>query len=72
MSTCCWRNRAESCGVQVTHDRLMEIAEENKLCIITIEDLIAYRRVTEKLVSQQAVANLPSKYGMFKVVAYKV
>jgi 3,4-dihydroxy 2-butanone 4-phosphate synthase/GTP cyclohydrolase II len=59
-------------GNRATRDRLMEIAEENKLCIITIEDLIAYRRVTEKLVSQQAVANLPTKYGMFKVVAYKV
>ncbi len=59
-------------GNRATRDRLMDIAAENNLCIITIEDLIAYRRVSEKLVSQQAVAKLPTKYGLFKVIAYKV
>lgn len=59
-------------GNRATRDRLMEIAEEKGLCIITIEDMIAHRRVSEKLVSQEAVANLPTKYGEFKVIAYKV
>lgn len=59
-------------GDRATRDRLMEIAEYHNLCIITIEDLIAYRRVSEKLVSQQAVAKLPTKYGEFKVIAYQV
>jgi len=59
-------------GNRATRDHLMEIAAENNLCIITIEDLIAYRRVSEKLVSQMAVAKLPTKYGEFKVIAYKV
>ncbi|MFT7630119.1 MAG: 3,4-dihydroxy 2-butanone 4-phosphate synthase/GTP cyclohydrolase II [Mariniblastus sp.] len=59
-------------GDRATRDRLMEIAEENGLCIITIEDLIAHRRVSEKLVSQQAVAKLPTRYGEFRVIAYKV
>jgi len=50
----------------------MEIAEANELCIITIEDLIAYRRVSEKLVSQQATAKLPTRFGDFNIIAYRV
>jgi 3,4-dihydroxy 2-butanone 4-phosphate synthase/GTP cyclohydrolase II len=59
-------------GNRATRDRLLEIAAEKNLCIITIEDLIAHRRVSEKLVSQEATAKLPTKYGEFRVVAYKV
>lgn len=59
-------------GNRATRDRLMEIAQKHKICIITIEDLIAHRRVSEKLVSQEAVAKLPTKYGEFRVIAYKV
>lgn len=59
-------------GDRATRDRLMEIAEQHNLCIITIEDLIAYRRVSEKLVTQQAAAKLPTKYGEFDVIAYDV
>jgi 3,4-dihydroxy 2-butanone 4-phosphate synthase/GTP cyclohydrolase II len=59
-------------GNRATRDRLMKIAQKHKICIITIEDLIAHRRVSEKLVSQEAVANLPTKYGEFRVIAYKV
>jgi 3,4-dihydroxy 2-butanone 4-phosphate synthase/GTP cyclohydrolase II len=59
-------------GNRATRDRLMEIAEENGLCIITIEDLIAYRRVNEKLVTREATAKLPTQYGDFRVIAYKV
>lgn len=59
-------------GDRATRDRLMEIAEQKGLCIITIEDLIAHRRVSEKLVSQQASAKLPTRYGDFRVIAYGV
>ena len=59
-------------GNRATRDRLMEIAHENRLAIITIEDLIAYRRLSEKLVSQIATARLPTKYGEFRVIAYAV
>ena len=59
-------------GNRATRDRLMEVAAENNLCIITIEDLIAHRRVSEKLVAQVAVAKLPTKYGNFRVIAYSV
>ena len=59
-------------GDRATRDRMMEIAAENDIPIITIEDLIAYRRVSEKLVSQIAIAELPTKYGQFRVIAYEV
>ncbi len=59
-------------GNRATRDGLMTIAEEKNLCIITIEDLIAYRRVSEKLVSQLAVAKLPTKYGDFQIIVYEV
>lgn len=59
-------------GNRETRDGLMAIAEKNDMCIITIEDLIAYRRVTEKLVTEQASAKLPTKHGEFTVTAYSV
>ena len=59
-------------GNRAPRDRLFEIAEEKKLHIITIEDLIEYRRVSEKLVSRLATAKLPTKFGDFKIVAYEV
>jgi 3,4-dihydroxy 2-butanone 4-phosphate synthase/GTP cyclohydrolase II len=59
-------------GNRATRDRLMGISESHGLCIITIEDLIAHRRVSEKLVSQQATAKLPTRFGDFKIIAYGV
>lgn len=59
-------------GDRATRDELLQIAEREKLEIITIEDLIAYRRVSEKLVSATASALLPTKHGEFQVVMYEV
>ncbi len=59
-------------GERATRDQLLEIASEKGLKIITIEDLIAYRRVSEKLVSQIASARLPTSHGEFRVIAYRV
>ena len=59
-------------GTRATRDELFKVAEKENLCIITIEDLIAHRRVSEKLVTQTASASLPTKYGEFKIVAYGV
>ena len=39
--------------------------------IITIADLIEYRRRTEKLVRQKVTVNMPSKYGNFKLILYE-
>ena len=41
------------------------------LKMITVADLIAYRRRTEKLVERVAEAYLPTEYGDFNVVGYR-
>ncbi|MFA5367524.1 MAG: bifunctional 3,4-dihydroxy-2-butanone-4-phosphate synthase/GTP cyclohydrolase II [Dehalococcoidia bacterium] len=51
--------------------QLEVFAEKHKLKIVSIADLIAYRRRHEKLVTRVAQANLPTRYGQFTAVAYK-
>lgn len=58
-------------GQMARGDRLFEIAEKYDLKIMTIEDLIAYRRKTEKLVECTAVSDFPSLYGEFKLYLYR-
>jgi 3,4-dihydroxy 2-butanone 4-phosphate synthase/GTP cyclohydrolase II len=43
----------------------------HQLKMITVGDLIAYRRRTERLVERVAEANLPTEYGEFEVVGYR-
>ncbi|MFN3648104.1 MAG: bifunctional 3,4-dihydroxy-2-butanone-4-phosphate synthase/GTP cyclohydrolase II [Armatimonadota bacterium] len=50
---------------------LTEFAAEHDLKILTIADLIAYRRQTEKLVSREASCRLPTKFGEFVAHAYE-
>lgn len=59
-------------GNRETRDGLLRIAEAKGLKIITIEDLIAHRRVSEKLVSRVAQSKLPTQYGLFQIHAYQV
>lgn len=59
-------------GDRATRDQLFDIAKKHELEIITIEELIRYRRTSERLVKQIAKAVLPTKYGDFNIVAYKV
>lgn len=49
---------------------LQEIAREHGLKMITIEDLIAYRKDREKLVDRAASMELPTDYGTFTVHVY--
>ena len=41
------------------------------LAVLTISDLVAYRRRTEMLVRHVGVADLPTSYGRFRVHAYR-
>lgn len=59
-------------GNRATRDQLFELAKKDNLCIITIEDLIKYRRTSEKLVSAEASAKLPTRFGDFQIYAYDV
>jgi 3,4-dihydroxy 2-butanone 4-phosphate synthase/GTP cyclohydrolase II len=59
-------------GDRADRDQLHELARRFDLPIISIEQLIAYRRVREKLVYRQAEARLPTKYGTGRIIAYGV
>ncbi|MEM8679878.1 MAG: 3,4-dihydroxy-2-butanone-4-phosphate synthase [Planctomycetota bacterium] len=59
-------------GDRATRPQLFEIAKRFELPIITIEELIKYRRHRELLVTRAAEAKLPTSYGEFKIIAYDV
>ncbi|TWT88772.1 Riboflavin biosynthesis protein RibBA [Pseudobythopirellula maris] len=59
-------------GDRANRDELRSLADEHDLPIISIEELIAYRRVREQLVERQAEADLPTKYGDARIIAYGV
>lgn len=58
-------------GTMARVPQLMEFAEENGLKIVTIADLIEYRRRKEKLIVRVDDAKLPTMYGDFTAVAYE-
>jgi 3,4-dihydroxy 2-butanone 4-phosphate synthase/GTP cyclohydrolase II len=51
---------------------LVKIAERFDLKIITIKDLIAYRLAKESIVTRQVEVDMPTVWGDFKLIAYKV
>jgi 3,4-dihydroxy 2-butanone 4-phosphate synthase / GTP cyclohydrolase II len=55
-----------------SHDRLHAIGREHGLPIVSIEALIKYRRLREKLVSRVAEADLPTRYGPSRIIGYRV
>jgi 3,4-dihydroxy 2-butanone 4-phosphate synthase/GTP cyclohydrolase II len=59
-------------GDRANRDQLSALAAQFQLPIISIEQLIAYRRVREKLVYREAEALLPTKYGTGRIIAYGV
>ncbi|MCX7797799.1 MAG: bifunctional 3,4-dihydroxy-2-butanone-4-phosphate synthase/GTP cyclohydrolase II [Melioribacter sp.] len=52
-------------------ENLQKFAAKHNLSIISIADLIEYRRRKEKLVRKVVTVNLPSKYGDFKLHLYE-
>ena len=50
---------------------LERFAEEHGLKILSIAQIIAQRRRTERLIERVAEARLPTRYGKFKAIAYK-
>jgi len=59
-------------GDRASRSVLRKLAEDFQLPMISIKQLIAYRRVREKLVYRQAEARLPTKYGDGRIIAYGV
>lgn len=58
-------------GHMARRDYLREFADKHNLKFITVADLIAYRLKSEQLVTCVAEADLPTKYGDFKIYGYK-
>lgn len=59
-------------GTMMRLDGLMPFAEKHGLKVVTIADLIAYRRKNEKLVTKMAgPIDFPTKYGHFTLYAYE-
>ena len=50
---------------------MKEFAEKHDLIIISIRDLIAYRRKSEKLVTNVVSVDFPSKFGHFELKLYE-
>ena len=50
---------------------LVEFCETHGLKLVTVADLIEYRRRTEKLVERVVSVRMPTEYGDFQAVAYR-
>ena len=57
-------------GTMARRDDLEIFANEHGLSIVTIEELIRYRRRTERLVERVAVAKMPTEWGEFTAYGY--
>ncbi|MDO4169388.1 MAG: bifunctional 3,4-dihydroxy-2-butanone-4-phosphate synthase/GTP cyclohydrolase II [Lachnospiraceae bacterium] len=60
----------EADGTMMRTNNLWKLAKEFDLTFITIKDLQDYRRQYEKLVSREAKAKMPTKYGEFDIYGY--
>ena len=58
-------------GTMARMPQLEEMAKKHGIKIISVAQLIAYRRRYEKMVERVSEASLPTKYGDFKIIAYK-
>lgn len=58
-------------GTMARLPQLTVLAEHFGIKIVSVADLIAYRRRHEKLVERVAQAKLPTRYGEFTAIAYK-
>jgi 3,4-dihydroxy 2-butanone 4-phosphate synthase/GTP cyclohydrolase II len=57
-------------GTMARLPRLLQISQRHGLPILTIEDLIKYRRTKEKLVVREAETPLPTEWGEFRLILY--
>ena len=57
-------------GTMARRDQLFEFCKKNNLKIITIENLIIYRKKHEKLVKMEAEVKIATKFGNFDFAGY--
>lgn len=65
---CCEIMRED--GTMMRTQELKEFAQKFNMKMITVADLITYRRRTEILVERITEAEMPTKYGIFKAYGY--
>ena len=58
-------------GTMARMPDLMEFAEKHDMHIITIKDLIAYRLQKESLIEVGNEADMPTKYGHFRLIPFR-
>jgi len=58
-------------GTMARRPQLEQVAAEHGLRMITVEELIRYRRRTEHLVERITVVNMPTVFGEFRAYAYR-
>lgn len=58
-------------GTMARMPQLKEVAEKHGMKIIAIKDLIAYRLQKESLVEKGVEADMPTKYGHFRIIPFK-
>ncbi len=58
-------------GAMARTPALINYAKKHRLAIITVADLIQYRRIKEKLIQRVERVALPTRYGNFDAIAYE-
>ncbi len=57
-------------GTMARLPQLEKFASKHDLKIFSIAQLVAHRRINENLISRVAEANLPTKYGIARIIGY--
>ncbi|MPM40354.1 Riboflavin biosynthesis protein RibBA [bioreactor metagenome] len=58
-------------GTMARVPQLMDFAAKHNLSIVTVAELIKFRKTTEKYITRAAETKLPTKYGDFHLIAYE-
>lgn len=61
----------DSTGDVASAEELAKVARQHALVLVTVDDVVAYRRQRESLVKRTASVRLPTAYGELRAVAYQ-
>lgn len=65
---CCEVMRED--GTMMRKTEMMEFAKEKGYTLISIKDLQRYRKINDRFMKQVTCADMPTKYGHFKIYGY--
>ncbi|OGC93481.1 MAG: bifunctional 3,4-dihydroxy-2-butanone 4-phosphate synthase/GTP cyclohydrolase II [candidate division Zixibacteria bacterium RBG_16_53_22] len=58
-------------GSMARRSKLLQLAKDHDLPIVSVEELIKYRRINEKLVERVVSVDFPTRHGDFKLHLYR-